>query len=186
VPEGVALLDRLPVRPDGLDEFRMARLLLLLRVTERLNPKKQLDIERLGFYDFFSANPFLVIRDDEAARRKVTLAGFDARSLSYQSSGHRFTNRRARMQYDLSRLVAHGLVEVGTSAGRVTFALADNGRSQSDAYRSLYSRAYRRSAEVIVARLDKLSDRRLHEQARNWLQARPFLIDLYDFEAEDS
>lgn len=176
------LLERLPTRPDSLDEFRMARLLLLLREAEELNPKKQLDIERLGFYDFFSANPFLVLHDDAQARTLVALAGFDARSLSYQSSGHRFTNRRARMQYDLSRLIAFGLIQPATNAGRVVFALTEEGRMHGSRYRCLYARAYRRSARVVVQRLHKLSDRRLNEQAREWLQARPFLIDLYDFE----
>jgi hypothetical protein len=86
---------RLVQRPDDLLTFRIARLLLLLDVVARLELKKPLDIERLGFYDFFAANPFLAVGDDEAARREVALAGFSSYDLSYQSSGHRFVNRRA-------------------------------------------------------------------------------------------
>ena len=91
---------RLVQRPEDLLTFRIARLRWLLDVVATLELKKPLDIERLGFYDFFVANPFLAVGDDEAARREVALAGFSSYDLSYQSSGHRFANRRARLRND--------------------------------------------------------------------------------------
>src|SRR5689334_7835200 len=83
-------------RPDDLLLFRVARLMLLLDVAATLNLRKPVDIERLGLYDFFAANPFLVVGEDDAARQEVSLAGFSSYDLSYQSSGHRYANRRAR------------------------------------------------------------------------------------------
>jgi hypothetical protein len=170
----------LPARPEDFGFFRLGRLLLLLRAVDESKKARPVDIERLGFYDFFAANPFLVFESDSRVRRKLELAGFDSRSLSYQSSGHRFATRRGRMQHDLSRLVAYGLVGAGAVGGRLAFDLTDNGRERADSFTALYARAYRRSAELIVAKLNPLSDRRLHEKASEWLEARSFLIDLYD------
>jgi hypothetical protein len=183
-PRREAILADLPARPEDFDLFRLGRLLLLLSAVDQSKQHRPLDIERLGFYDFFAANPFLVFQDDDRAKRELELAGFDSRSLSYQSSGHRFVTRRARMQHDLSRLVAYGLVGAGAVGGRLAFDLTDQGRDTANAFTALYARAYRRSAEIVVAKLNPLSDRRLHEQASEWLEAKSFLIDLYDVDLE--
>jgi hypothetical protein len=181
---GDAILTDLPARPEDFDLFRLGRLLLLLRAVDLSKRPQPLDIERLGFYDFFAASPFLIFEDDARARRELELAGFDSRSLSYQSSGHRFATRRGRMQHDLSRLVAYGFVRAGAAGGRLAFDLTDAGRERADAFTALYARAYRRSADLVVKALNRLSDRRLHQQAAEWLEAKPFLIDLYDVEPE--
>jgi hypothetical protein len=146
----------------------------------RTEKPKPLDIERLGFYDFFAANPFLVVPSDEGAGTRLILAGFDSRTLGYQSSFHRFATRRQRMRFDLSRLVAYGLVEASAPGGKVVFTVTSSGASLCESLTSLYALAYRESAQVIITRLNKLSDRRLHDQAGNWLQAKAFLIDLFD------
>ncbi len=96
------------VRPEDLDEFRQARLLLLLRGLASLAAPAP-DLERLSFYDFFSANPFLV-PIEEATRIALASAGFDVTNLSYQSSSQRFANNRARLQFDLAMLLARDLV----------------------------------------------------------------------------
>jgi hypothetical protein len=89
--------------------FRLARLALLLELAPQLPNHKPLDIERLGYYDFFAANPFLIVEVEDPLRRDLILAGFDSRNLSYQSSAQRFTSRRARLQHDLAMLVAPSL-----------------------------------------------------------------------------
>jgi hypothetical protein len=173
---------RLVQRPDDLLTFRIARLLLLLDVVATLELKKPLDIERLGFYDFFAANPFLVIGDDEAARRQVALAGFSSYDLSYQSSGHRFANRRARLRNDLAMLVAYGAAVAAVEGQRVVYGITERGQGLVAALHSLYATAYRSSAKLVVARLDRLSDKRLREDAKRWLNDERLLIDLYDID----
>jgi hypothetical protein len=111
------------------------------------------------------------------------LAGFDSRNLSYQSSAQRFTNRRARLQYDLALLVSYGLVRPEVVAKRVAYGLTDDGAELADRFESLYVRSYRKSAQMIVARLNRLTDARLREDAKRWLRAEALLIDLYDEEA---
>jgi hypothetical protein len=171
---------RLVQRPDDLLTFRVARLMLLLDVTATLELKKPLDIERLGFYDFFAANPFLVIGEDEAARRAFILAGFSSYDLSYQSSGHRFANRRARLRNDLAMLIAYGATVAAVEGQRVVYQINERGQALVGEFQTLYASAYRASAEVVVARLDRLSDKRLREDAKRWLNDDRLLIDLYD------
>jgi len=167
-------------RPDDLVWFRVARLMLLLDVCRSLQLKKPLDIERLGFYDFFSANPFLVVAEDDPTRRDVSLAGFSSYDLSYQSSGHRFANRRARLRNDLAVMVGYGAATASVEGQRVIYRITDRGEELSAALTTLYASAYRRSAEVVVGRLDKLSDTRLRTDAKRWLNDERLLIDLYD------
>lgn len=169
-----------PLRPDNLTHFRLARLALLLDVAPQLPNAKPLDVERLGYYDFFAANPFLIVENEDPLRRELVLAGFDSRNLSYQSSAQRFTSRRARLQHDLAMLVAYGLVHAHADQRRVVYALTDAGGDMTAALRSLYARAYRRSVDIIVRRLNRLSDKSLRESAQGWLAAEGLLIDLYD------
>jgi hypothetical protein len=171
--------DRLPVRPERLRQFRLARLLVLLDVTSAQKSPKPLDIERLAFYDFFAANPFLIVGDDDPERRDLLLAGFNANSLSYNSSAQRFTNRRARLQHDLTLLTAYAHVEAETIQGRVAYGITERGQSIAQSLRALYAVAYRDSAAIVIRRLTKLSDKKLREEARRWLRAEGFLIDIY-------
>lgn len=182
IRDGEGEAPHLPLRPDYLETFRAAQLLLLLATVKELEVKKPVDLERLGFYDFFAANPFLVLGDDREARREVILAGFSSTDLSYQSSGHRYTNRRGRLQRDLTVLVGLGLVRAEVSANRVVFAITEKGQSLGKRFESLYARAYQESSRLIVRRLDKLSDKRLREDAKRWLNDERLLIDLYDIE----
>jgi hypothetical protein len=172
---------RLPLRPDNLRLFRLARLLLLLDVVRQTPRAPQADMERLGFYDFFAANPFLVVgRDDRVARRELALAGFDSQSLSYQSSSQRFTSRRERLQHDLALLLAYGLVATSVDDTKVTYSITPSGVDRAQGFRAIYARAYRRSAGMIIRRLRSLSDGQLHSRAREWLRAESLLIDILD------
>jgi hypothetical protein len=110
----------------------------------------------------------------------LVLAGFNARSLGYQSAFHRFATRRQRMRFDLSRLVAYGLVAATAPGGKVVFAPTEQGVQVAGSFKSLHAQSYRESAQHVISRLNKLSDQRLHRQAGVWLQAESFLIDLFD------
>ena len=142
--------DRLPLRPEALRQFRLARLLVLLDVAAAQKPIKPIDIERLAFYDFFAANPFLILDADDPERRDVLLAGFNANSLSYNSSAQRFTNRRGRLQHDLALLIAYALVEASNLHGRIAYAATERGsalaQKPSRSLRGLISRQRLRSS----------------------------------------
>lgn len=165
------------MRPDDLDDFRQARLLLLARSLASPGVAAP-DLERLSFYDFFSANPFLVPAEP-SARVSLAFAGFEAANLSYQSSGQRFANNRARLQYDLAILVARGLVMPTVLGRRVTYSVSDAGASLADAMNSMYAEAFRESSKIIVEKLRRMSDTALRTSAKDWLRAENLLIDLY-------
>lgn len=174
-------VDQLPARiaPETLDAFRLGQLLLLLDVAAELRATP-VDIDRLGYYDFFAANPFLVISEDDPARVELELAGFEVRNLDYQSSSQRFSNRRARLQHDLAWLLARDLVDVAGSGGRVGYQLTGRGTELAVRFTALYALAYRESAAHVVRKLKALSDTRLRNNAKQWLRAESLLIDLYD------
>jgi hypothetical protein len=172
--------ESLPLRPDDLLAFRLGRLLLLLDTVPGLPSPKPMDVERTSFYDFFADNPFLVFGRDTDQHRVLVLAGFDSRSLSYQSSAQRFSSRRERLQHDLAALLSYGLVSAETEARRVAYRLTSAGHERASELRSLYANAYRRSAELISRELNRLSDRALQERTREWLQADELLIDLFE------
>lgn len=168
------------VRPEDLDDFRQLRLLLLLDVASADARVAALDLDRMGYYDFFASNPFLVTEGDLEVEHLLTLAGFTRRNLSYQSSAQRFSNRRARLKYDLARLTSLQLVNTKLQDGRVTFVASTLGASLADQASSVYAQAYRKSAKLIIDRLRLMSDGALRDKAREWLRAEPFLIDIYE------
>ena len=169
-----------PLRPEDLLEFRLGRLLILLEVTPAVPSPKILHLERIGYYDFFADNPFLIFGEGTEQRRRLILAGFSARTLSYHSAAQRFANRRARLQHDLALLVSRGLLGVATEGRHVAFALNQAGADAAGSLRTFYSSAYRASADLVVRELNRLSDKRLGERAREWLAGDEFLVDLYD------
>lgn len=142
-----------------------------------------MDIERLAFSDFFSANPFLIFESNEAERRELILAGFDSRTLSYQSSAQRFSNRRQRLQHDLAWLLSYGLIAVEPAQGRLAYNLTQRGADSIPDLRSLYALSFVESARLVTKKLNRLSDKRLREQAKTWLRAETLMIDLYDVES---
>jgi membrane protease subunit (stomatin/prohibitin family) len=168
------------LRVDDLQEFRLARLLLLFEVAETSAATKNLDIERLGYYDFLSANPVLVFGKESKQRVTLALEGFDSRSLSYASSSQRFTNRRARLQQDIARLVAQGLVAASVNSGRITYGPTQTGRELAQSLSAYYSRSYRTAARLVLSELRNLSASKLRAKAEEWLRADPLLIPLYE------
>lgn len=175
-----ASADALPLRPDDLLAFRLARLLLLLDRVPHLPQAKPMDIERISLYDFFADNPFLIFGRDTDEHQTLVLAGFDSRNLSYQSSAQRFSSRRERLQHDLAVLLAYGLVVARPEGRRVSYGLTEAGHEHAQDLRSLYAQGYRRSADLVGRQLNQLSDKRLQERTREWLQADELLIDLFE------
>ena len=151
--------------------FRLAQLLLLLRTLHDGSASPTgTNLERLAYYDFFSANPYLVVGPDDADRPRLVMAGFDDRSLSYASSGQRFTSRRERLQHDLALLVAYGLAAATVQGGAVTYGITSAGSELASRFTALYARAYTTSADMVLRRLRRLSDSKLRESARQWLR----------------
>jgi hypothetical protein len=164
-----------PVAPEDHVLFRLAQLVLLLR---SIAPPGQpgIGLERLGYYDFFTANPFLVVPgDDVEARTRLHLAGFDERQLSYAATGQRFANRRRRLQHDVALLLAYDLAE--SRAGG--WGLTSLGVHTAEQLTALYADQYVISVGIVVARLTRLSDPALARAARGWLREPQLLLDLY-------
>lgn len=174
-----ALSSAVPVGPEDHQVFRAAQLTLLLEVAgaERVEVRT---VDRLGFYDFFSANPFVVTAGDDprdaADRLTLRLAGFSDQQLSYASTGQRFASRRRRLQHDLSLLIAYGLVAIETGG----YGLTPAGRTLATELTSVYADAYRAAAQVVLRRLKRLSDRQLMQRADDWLGRSWLLIDVLD------
>jgi hypothetical protein len=164
--------------------FRLAQLLLLLA---SLQSQRQpgVSLERLGCYDFLVANPLLVLTDeDDVDRKRLLMAGFDGRALSYASPAHRFTTRRERLQHDLALLVAYGLVSPTVNKS-VLYAVTPAGLDLAGRFTAVYARSYRLSAEILIRRLSRLTDKRLREAVRTWTTVgrdtpRPEALDLLD------
>lgn len=162
--------------PSPPEEHVLLRASLLLLLLDEIGAAAGTGLERLGYYDFFAANPFLVFdTDDAAARAELHAAGFDERQLSYASTGARFANRRRRLQHDVAFLVAYGLA-APAGAGYVVTA---SGQNASGRFLSLYAGQYRSSVRLVHSRFKRVSDTALAEQARGLLRQPALLLDLY-------
>ncbi|MER6169861.1 ABC-three component system middle component 2 [Streptosporangium sp. NPDC001681] len=168
--------DRTDFRPEDDITFRLAQLLLLL---DALDEQDWLpSLERLGVMDFFAAHPFLVISKEDNDYKRLMLAGFSVRSLTYASPGQRFVTRRSRLQHDLSLLVAYGLTGVGIDQGSIVYSITSKGKDLADQLGSIYAQSYKTSVEIVGARIKPLTDVKLQDRCREWLRADPSLLDL--------
>jgi hypothetical protein len=161
--------------PDDHVFFRLAQLIILL---DEIAPSdvKGLDLERIGYYDFFAANPFAMV--DEANirdRARLHRASFDECQLSYASTGSRFANRRQRLQHDLALLVAYGLVAPRGGG----YGSTERGAQVAQRFSALYADQYRESVRVVHNHLRKMSDAQLAANARSWLRTPSLVLDLY-------
>jgi hypothetical protein len=166
-------------RPDDRGTVRLARLLLLLTEAPSQPYSKPASLERIGIYDFFADSPLLLFLEDSDEHRTLLRAGFDPRSLSYHSSSQRFTNRRARTQHDLARLLSLGLCNASRDGTKVVYSTTDLGTSTAGHLTSAYADAYRLSARLVARELNRLSDTKLRGRVAELTEARPFVIDLY-------
>jgi hypothetical protein len=161
--------------PEDFVAFRLAQLAILL---SEVTPEgtKAIDLERLGYYDFFAANPFVIFEaNDRLQHAQLHRASFDERQLSYASTGSRFANRRKRLQHDVALLVAYDLV--GPRGGG--YGITPSGQQFVDSLAALYVDQYRDSIRVVHSRLRQLSDAQLARAAQQWLTTPSLLLDLY-------
>ncbi len=164
-----------PVAPEEHVLFRLAQLVLLLRVIDGPG-RPGVGLERLGYYDFFAANPFLVVPVENVEERaQLHLVGFDERQLSYASTGPRFANRRRRLQHDVALLIAYDLARLGAYG----WVLTPRGADVADQLTALYAQQYMTAAELVVRHLSRLSETALATQAGQWLRNPGLLLDLY-------
>ncbi|WP_016828399.1 ABC-three component system middle component 2 [Streptomyces viridosporus] len=161
--------DRPVVMPEDEVQFRLAQLLLLMNAMDN-HKHPGATLERIGYYDFLSANPFLVVEPDSREASLLRLAGFDPQVLSYASSGQRFTSRRERIQHDLSLLVAYGCCTVKNEQGGLVYGITSAGRELTAHLTATYARSFTTAAEVVVGKLRRLSDARLRRETASWLR----------------
>jgi hypothetical protein len=165
-------------RPDDLTYARLGRLVLLLEAAPGQPYAKPLDVERVATYDFFADNPLLLFAPGTPEYATTLLAGFDAESLSYHSASQRFSNRRARLQYDLAQLLARDTIRAHAEGSHVVYDLTQIGQKLAEELTSVYAQAYRTSARLVAQDLNRLSARALREHTARVLRAEPFLVDL--------
>ncbi|GAA3389001.1 ABC-three component system middle component 2 [Streptomyces roseoviridis] len=161
--------DRPVVMPEDEVPFRLAQLLLLLDAVAAQDANGA-TLERLGYYDFLSANPFLVVPSEGRDASLLRLAGFDPQVLAYASSSQRFTSRRERIQHDLALLVAYGCCKVRTRNGSLTYSITEAGQELGGQFTATYATSFAAAADIVVRQLRKLSDKRLREQTARWLR----------------
>jgi hypothetical protein len=166
--------------------FNSARILLLFQELSKQSDKG-IDVERLTYYDFFSANPFVILSEDEAsARLDFELEGFVPNKLEYSSSAQRYSSKRESMKHYLAMLLCRGLICVSNEDAKIKFKITEKGLSIADQIHTMYALAYRKSVRYVIKRLKDYSDTRLWESSRKWLEAKAFQIDLYDFREADN
>lgn len=173
--------------PEERTVFRLAQLSLLLAAAEDTGAKLT-NLDRLAYFDFFAANPFIVLDGESAekdARDRLTLrlAGFTEGQLTYGAVGHRFATRRERIRHDLALLVARGLAQVLPDR----YAITPSGAEFASALKTVYAEAYRTAASIVFKRFGGLSETRLRAKAEKLLGAPWLLIDfLADVDGVDT
>jgi hypothetical protein len=166
------------VRPESIQQFRMAQLLLALAAAAE--SKRRLDLERLAIIEFLAANPFLVIDADSFEAEHLRLRGFGRHSIAYASPGQRFVSRRQRVMADVAQLVALGLASLNANNGRRVVDLTQLGHVTEGRLNSVYADAYRASSRTMVPLVTKLTDAALYKRLEEWLRSDPVLFDLLD------
>lgn len=161
--------------------FNLARLLVLFDVLDEGKKTEGANIERVAYYDFFSAHPMLIFNNDKTIKLDLLLVGFESTTIGYISSSQRFANRREKLKHYLAGLFIRDLISVKNYQGQVVYSITPRGKEITSEFKSMYVKAYRKSAELTINRLSKMSDKALAMKAKAWLKAESFMIDLYDF-----
>lgn len=173
--------------PEERTVFRVAQLALLLASAEDTGAKLT-NLDRLAYFDFFAANPFIVldgesVEKDARDRLTLRLAGFTDGQLTYGTVGHRFATRHERIRHDLALLVARGLAQALDDR----YAITPSGAEFARSLKTVYAEAYRTAAVIVLKRFGGLSETRLRAKAEKLLGAPWLLIDfLADVEGVDT
>lgn len=169
VPHGPIRYDHRPpvVVPESDTIFRLAQLVLLLRVAAEFHPDG-VELERLGAYDFLAANPLLMASsDDDPDRFELLMAGFDDRALSYASPAQRFATRHERLRHDLALLIAYDLATTAVR-GHVLYRLTDAGIEMASMFTAMYAHSYTTAATIVVRRLRRVRNTKLRDNVTEW------------------
>ena len=81
--------------------------------------------------------------------------------------------------------LATGLVKVVYDKGKIFYTITELGIEKADELTSVYALSYKKSAFLVIKKLKKLSDTRLWENAKDWLEAKSFQVDLWDMVNEN-
>lgn len=170
-----ARLERFDV--ESVADFRLARLLVVLDevASKGLVPDS---IDRIGYLDFFAANPFSIISEDDKARAdrlRLALAGFSEKQLSYGSVGERYVTRRKTLRNDLAVLTSLRLLDISGSG----YSLTDQGAEVAQGLRSAYGDSLRVAARIVARRIGRASRKVLAEAAERALGNSWLLLDLF-------
>lgn len=165
--------------PEERTLFRVAQLCILLSKAEESNTKLT-NLDRMAYFDFFAANPFVVldgesVEKDNHDRLTLRLLGFSDRQLNYGAVGHRFVTRRKRIQHDFAFLVARGLAQLLPDG----YAITERGVKLATSLTTVYAEAYRTAASIVFRRFGKLSEKKLRAKAEKLLGAPWLLIDFF-------
>jgi len=171
--------------PEDAIIFNSSRLLLLFETLNQLNPKQSVDLDRLSYYDFFSANPFLIIDKKNPIYIELEMEGFRPNKLEYVGTKQRFRTKRLSIKQYISLLLSRGLVRIENKDGRLLFKITDLGTETASKFCSPYADAYRKSAMYVVKFLRSYSDTKLTEDAATWLDCKPIEFDLIDMVEDD-
>jgi hypothetical protein len=129
---------RLRFSAEDEDLFNSARILLLFMVLSEIGEHEGINVDRIGYYDFFSAQPFLVFgKDDNETKLKLLLHGFESTTIGYISSSQRFTNRRDKLKYYLSALLMRDLITVKNYDGQLLYSITEKGKEVAAQFKSL-------------------------------------------------
>ena len=167
------------VPPEVHPSFRRGQLLVLLE-----HFTAPVTVDRVGYIEFFAANPFLVWRAESRERSRLQLAGMNPKAHAYQATAERYANRRSRLRSDLGALAAFGYLSTDAVDGLLACELTDAGRSAAEALDSLYADAYRLSVSLVLPKMRNVSNRKLGLLAQEWLQLDEMRIDLLDTDFE--
>ncbi|TCC21669.1 hypothetical protein [Kribbella sindirgiensis] len=171
--------DLAALKPEDSTRFRLARMLLLLDVARNAG-RKVPSLDRLGYYEFFSDNPFIVLdgqkRTDPVDAVTLEIAGFNRAQLAYASSGQRFASRRRRLQHDVAQLVSLGLATLNADG----YVITPRGSRLAGDLQSAYADAYRKSSEIVLRRLGPMTASGLESNVETWLGHSSLLLDLLD------
>jgi hypothetical protein len=162
--------------PESERNFRLAQLLLLLEQAGLLR-RDIPSVDRLGYYDFFAANPFIVTSDDYPHRERDRIilkrAGFLEGQLSYGQAGQRYVSRRERLREDVSVLLGWGLVAMNHKG----YGLTAPGEALAENLSTVYADQYREAVRIVISRLGPLSNARLVATVQRWLGETWLLVD---------
>lgn len=172
--DGIEILESVDLRAEDDSVFRAAQLLLILAAVD----SDRIQVDRLTYYDYFAANPFVIFSEGSPERSQLMLAGFATEALSYMSSAQRFATRQERVSADLALLVAYGLAAGEFSDSKLSYAITQRGTELVARLVSMYADGYRKSAALILKRLRSMSDTRLNQLARSWLETDDLDVDI--------